>query len=722
MSTYVEKFYRGQYLTFTDKGLVDPTNVSAVVGWDVQQYEPGYYSLGDAIQLQSSITCDACWENVYATFAVKFFANGRQVGETQWVQRGGNATPPTPPPSINPHKYFDGWDPDFHNITKDTNCIAKYNEMPSAYFMIKCGDLAPILSGCDVYMPNARVEYPPPSAVQYYTYKSASPESVLQIKETTTITYNYLSNQFNVVGSQTTYNYDGEKHGLQLTVTMNNHPGQAVTISYSESEDGPWAPVSPTVRDQNKTKYVFYKLEYDNYQTYVGRETIRIGAACKITLNYKIENGDDAQSSYDALYGKIFTVPSDIKTRYTGYTLTGWNPPNILDNPITADQFLTAQYDSKSYTCHFYNEDKTEWIKKDGSYPTSIVKYSEKFDVPNAYDTTKEIDPRHYIFSGWYDYYNGAPVDTDIDSATRDLSAVAHYHHVSYLSVYIQANTTYFHRDYQEDYGKIIIPAIDLELPKIANYTFSHFEPNESAWCEMTADAEVTAVYESQVRTAVFHANWAGAPLEQTSFTGTVGTLFDETPFKLFEDNRIGYEISSWNTDAYGVGDTIGKGSFYLVKNDDYWAQWNHIIYYVWFYTEDGTINSGEITSYYYGETKTLPTDVTKPGNEFLGWKDETKQYVTQILPTDIGDKTFIASWNPQTYRVTFNPNGGKTPSPTYIDVTYGQMVDSLATCTRTGYALDGWYTAAEGGTKITVPYEAKITADTTLYAHWTKA
>ena len=42
----------------------------------------------------------------------------------------------------------------------------------------------------------------------------------------------------------------------------------------------------------------------------------------------------------------------------------------------------------------------------------------------------------------------------------------------------------------------------------------------------------------------------------------------------------------------------------------------------------------------------------------------------------------------------------------------------SLASASRTGYTFDGWYTAANGGSKVTTT--TTITGSTTLYAHWT--
>ena len=72
------------------------------------------------------------------------------------------------------------------------------------------------------------------------------------------------------------------------------------------------------------------------------------------------------------------------------------------------------------------------------------------------------------------------------------------------------------------------------------------------------------------------------------------------------------------------------------------------------------------------------------------------------------------------TVTVTFNANGGNTPSQASKSVTYGGTYGTLATCSRTGYTFDGWYTAASGGTKVTSSTTVSITADQTLYAHWT--
>lgn len=70
------------------------------------------------------------------------------------------------------------------------------------------------------------------------------------------------------------------------------------------------------------------------------------------------------------------------------------------------------------------------------------------------------------------------------------------------------------------------------------------------------------------------------------------------------------------------------------------------------------------------------------------------------------------------TYKITFDANGGTTSDTTLTTDTNGKIA-KLPTATRTGYTFDGWFTATENGEKITA--DTVFTEDTTVYAHWTK-
>lgn len=88
----------------------------------------------------------------------------------------------------------------------------------------------------------------------------------------------------------------------------------------------------------------------------------------------------------------------------------------------------------------------------------------------------------------------------------------------------------------------------------------------------------------------------------------------------------------------------------------------------------------------------------------------------TQILT----EKAFtVSKASATTYKVTFNANGGSVTT-TSKTVTKGSTYGTLPTPTRTGYTFDGWYTKATGGTKVTSSTTVSLTANQTLYAHWT--
>ena len=92
-------------------------------------------------------------------------------------------------------------------------------------------------------------------------------------------------------------------------------------------------------------------------------------------------------------------------------------------------------------------------------------------------------------------------------------------------------------------------------------------------------------------------------------------------------------------------------------------------------------------------------------------------------------DITYYARWTLYRY-VRFDGNGGSVTQPEYPFVrngaSLGSAFGSLPTATRSGYALDGWFTAASGGSKVDA--STTLSADSsnlnepvTYYARWTE-
>ena len=71
-------------------------------------------------------------------------------------------------------------------------------------------------------------------------------------------------------------------------------------------------------------------------------------------------------------------------------------------------------------------------------------------------------------------------------------------------------------------------------------------------------------------------------------------------------------------------------------------------------------------------------------------------------------------------HTVTFDANGANVTIPNK-EVIKGQMYGDLPTPAREGYTFAGWFTDATAGTQVTASTIVELTADQTLYAHWTQ-
>ena len=119
----------------------------------------------------------------------------------------------------------------------------------------------------------------------------------------------------------------------------------------------------------------------------------------------------------------------------------------------------------------------------------------------------------------------------------------------------------------------------------------------------------------------------------------------------------------------------------------------------------------------------TLPANgFTAPaGKQFKAWSVDGIEKAVGDKITVTANTTVTAVWEDipvVTYTVSFDANGGKVTPASATTGADGKLA-TLPTPTRSGYRFNGWYTAVIGGKKITTSYQ--FTADTTVYAHWTK-
>ncbi|MGO5192971.1 InlB B-repeat-containing protein [Bifidobacterium boum] len=188
---------------------------------------------------------------------------------------------------------------------------------------------------------------------------------------------------------------------------------------------------------------------------------------------------------------------------------------------------------------------------------------------------------------------------------------------------------------------------------------------------------------------------------------------------------RDNYDFIGWYTDRY-------DGTKYdfntpVTDNVILYAQWEPQQRILYFDANGGTTYESSRTLSYGSRTYNFP-EAARPGYTFEGW------YTAPAGGTKIGstytmgssDVTFYAHWKANTYTVTFDANGGNTPTASKT-VTEGQPYGELSTPTRAGYTFAGWWEQAwkdnhckyHDGKKVTSSTSYEIPQDSMLVADW---
>ena len=272
-----------------------------------------------------------------------------------------------------------------------------------------------------------------------------------------------------------------------------------------------------------------------------------------------------------------------------------------------------------------------------------------------------------------------------------------------------------------EPFGELPVPT---QLR--TGYTFDGWYTGENGTgTKATPDALVPA------GDFTLYANWiANNYVIAYNANGGTGTMADQA-FKYDETKALsavafrkaGHSFTGWatnETDAAVFADRAVVSNMTSVSDGTValYARWTVNRYMVTFDAaggEGGT--SGELE---YGSAITVPT-VARKGYTFAGWSTA----VAGTVPVD--GATYVAAWNPITYKVRFNANGG-TGTMADQAFRYGTAQKlSANTFKRSMYAFAGWATSP-GGEVVYADGQsvenlaAMADCVVTLYAVWTMA
>ena len=135
-----------------------------------------------------------------------------------------------------------------------------------------------------------------------------------------------------------------------------------------------------------------------------------------------------------------------------------------------------------------------------------------------------------------------------------------------------------------------------------------------------------------------------------------------------------------------------------------------------------GSLNgaSDEILVDRDAEYGSLPTP-TRTGHTFDGWFTKatggTKVTGSTTITTN-SSHVLYAHWTPNTYTITFDPNGGSV-SQTSKTVTYGSTYGTLPWPYLNSHSFEGWFTEPYGGNNVSDSDVVGILSNATVYAHW---
>ena len=344
-----------------------------------------------------------------------------------------------------------------------------------------------------------------------------------------------------------------------------------------------------------------------------------------------------------------------------------------------------------------------------------------------------------YFFDGWYTKKTGGTRITLDSKFTEDTIVYAHW--IKRYSITFDANGGMFGTgdaaqpkvvELTDEKGKVSAPK---ENPTRENHYFGGWftkptggEPFNDAYT-FTEDTTIFAHWTRRY-TITFAPNGGTLNGPKTATTDQNGRLPNLPP----DPTRDGYTFEGWYT-------VTEEGEEKVIENRTVFTQ-DTIVYARWIkndnpndsqtYTITFNPNGGNLSGKRTATTDTngrlsqsqLPTP-TRDGYTFEGWFT-TAEGGTKITTSTVftQNTTVFAHWKSTaqteagSYTVTFDPNGGSlTGSKTAVTGTNGKLAQ-LPTPTRDGYTFEGWFTAAEDGTKITT--DTVFTKDTTVFAHWT--
>ena len=437
----------------------------------------------------------------------------------------------------------------------------------------------------------------------------------------------------------------------------------------------------------------------------------------------------------------------------TGYTFAGWakaanaekadyaDKESIMNLTATKNETVTlyAVWSPVTYTVAFDGNGAT-----DGSMDGQVMTYDVAAALhANGYQKTG------YHFVGWattesgaVSYQEGASVSNLANVQDANITLYAVWEANTYTVAFYAngGNGTMENQSFTYDEAA---KALSTNLYSKTGYQFMGWATTSTATSAEYADGQAVqnlmsaqqglltlyAVWQANSYTVSFDSNkgsGSSTPTTAEPATVTYGMAYGTLPTV----KRTGYDFVGWYTQET-EGTVITAESVVDVTTDiTLYARWTAKKYDVSFDSNQGSGSSipttaAKIEVTYDDTYVSLPT-VSRDGYTFNGWYTQASggtkiEASNRISLTE--HQTLYAQWKVNSYKVTYNANGGSFADGTTskdktlsYDNSY-ELPDAAPT--RDGYTFQGWFTASTGGTQVNAGTIMVTAKEHTLYAQW---
>ena len=381
-----------------------------------------------------------------------------------------------------------------------------------------------------------------------------------------------------------------------------------------------------------------------------------------------------------------------------GYTFGGW-----YDNASFNGNAITKIAKGSGGNVTLY----AKWIPKSG-ITYKVEHYKQQLDgsftladTDNLTGTTDaNVTPATKTYTG----FTAPAAKTVAVKADGSLVVAYQYTRNSYTITFDAKGGTVTPPSITAKYGA----AITLPTPAKAGYGFEGWYNGSKVFNDATMGAKnltLTAQWEAgKITYTVNH--------YQQNVDGNGYTVYKTESGTADMDSKVTPTVNTYEgftSPAAATTITIKADSGANVVNYYYTRNQYTITWNLGIGSADGqSYTTGKV---YYGAQVKAPVPA-KTGYTF-------KWNATPVTTMPASDLTYTANWTANTYKVSFNANGGTVESGKVSDrtVAYDATYGTLAVLSKAGYTFDGWF---DGNTRVTAETVMQKTGDHTLIAKFT--